>query len=145
MHITHVYCVILLGVLYTIYWWVYLVAYDFAHQYVKELYGLGLRRIGVFSAPPLGCLLSHKALNEYSGKGCANYLNEASKSFNAKLLLRWVTLTTICLMQGWFILISTTLYLKLSKILRNMVIYLSSLYFSKSLLYSNLTFLKISN
>jgi hypothetical protein len=85
MHITHVFCVILLAVLYTRYWWVYLVAIDLAHQYVKELYGLGLQRIGVFSAPPLGCLPSQKTLNGYLGKGCVNYLNEASKLFNAKL------------------------------------------------------------
>lgn len=52
---------------------------------MKELYGLGVRRIGVFSAPPLGCLPSQKTLNGYSGKGCVNYLNEASKLFNAKL------------------------------------------------------------
>jgi hypothetical protein len=83
--IYNLYCVILLAVLYTIYWWVYLVAYDFAYQYVKELYGLGLQRIGVFSAPPLGCLPSQKTLNGYFGKGCVNYLNEASKLFNAKL------------------------------------------------------------
>ncbi|XP_059455359.1 GDSL esterase/lipase EXL3-like isoform X1 [Corylus avellana] len=56
-----------------------------ASNFVKELYGLGIRRIGVFSAPPLGCLPSQKTLNGYSGKGCVNYLNEASKLFNAKL------------------------------------------------------------
>ncbi len=53
--------------------------------YMKELYGLGVRRIGVFSAPPLGCLPSQKTLNGDLGKGCADDPNEAAKLFNAKL------------------------------------------------------------
>ncbi|XP_062165467.1 GDSL esterase/lipase EXL3-like [Alnus glutinosa] len=56
-----------------------------ASNFVKELYGLGVRRIGVFSAPPLGCLPSQKTLNGDLGKGCANDPNEAAKLFNAKL------------------------------------------------------------
>ncbi|KAK7855910.1 gdsl esterase/lipase, partial [Quercus suber] len=34
-----------------------------ASNFIKELYGLGARRIGVFSAPPLGCF-------EIANKGC---------------------------------------------------------------------------
>ncbi|KAL4650242.1 hypothetical protein ACB092_01G073300 [Castanea dentata] len=42
-----------------------------ASNFIKELYGLGARRIGVFSAPPLGC--------------CAKQPNQASQVFNDKL------------------------------------------------------------
>jgi hypothetical protein len=46
---------------------------------------LGVRRIGVFSAPPLGCLPALKTMNGNSGKGCVDDPNEAAKLFNAKL------------------------------------------------------------
>lgn len=63
----------------------FIIFYDFAHRYMKELYGLGVRRIGVFSAPPLGCLPSQKTLNGDLGIGCVDDPNEAAKLFNAKL------------------------------------------------------------
>ena len=46
---------------------------------------MGVRRIGVFSAPPLGCLPALKTINGNSGNGCVDDPNEAAKLFNAKL------------------------------------------------------------
>ncbi|KAE8057282.1 hypothetical protein FH972_013986 [Carpinus fangiana] len=56
-----------------------------ASSFAKELYGLGVRRIGIFSAPPLGCLPALKTVNGDSEKGCVDDPNEAAKLFNAKL------------------------------------------------------------
>ncbi|XP_059462063.1 GDSL esterase/lipase EXL3-like [Corylus avellana] len=56
-----------------------------ASNFVKELYGLGVRRISVFSAPPLGCVPAVRTLVGGLRKGCVYEPNEAAKSFNAKL------------------------------------------------------------
>lgn len=53
--------------------------------YKKELYGLGVRRMGVFSAPPLGCLPSSRTLGGGKTRDCANDYNEAAQMFNTKL------------------------------------------------------------
>ena len=52
---------------------------------LKELYGLGARRIGVASAPPLGCLPSQRSLAGGKQRECAEDHNEAAKLFNTKL------------------------------------------------------------
>jgi hypothetical protein len=44
----------------------------FAHKYLKELYGPGVRRIDVFSAPPLGCLPAMRTLIGGFKKGCVD-------------------------------------------------------------------------
>ncbi|KAK8506631.1 hypothetical protein V6N13_103362 [Hibiscus sabdariffa] len=56
-----------------------------ALDFLKELYGLGARRIGVFSAPPIGCLPSQRSLTAGNGTGCAEDNNVAAKLFNKKL------------------------------------------------------------
>ncbi|KAE8720694.1 GDSL esterase/lipase EXL2 [Hibiscus syriacus] len=56
-----------------------------ALDFLKELYGLGARRIGVFSAPPIGCLPSLRSLAAGIGMGCAEDDNFAAKLFNEKL------------------------------------------------------------
>ncbi|KAL6316551.1 hypothetical protein AAG906_018254 [Vitis piasezkii] len=56
-----------------------------ASSFVKELYGLGARRIAVFSAPPLGCLPSQRSLAGGIERECVEKYNEASKLFNTKL------------------------------------------------------------
>ncbi|KAH9759204.1 GDSL esterase/lipase EXL3 [Citrus sinensis] len=53
--------------------------------FVLELYGLGVRRMGVFSAPPLGCLPSSRTLGGGKTRDCANDYNEAAQMFNTKL------------------------------------------------------------
>ncbi|GMY28218.1 GDSL esterase/lipase EXL3-like [Fagus crenata] len=56
-----------------------------ASTFVKELYKLGARKIGVLSAPPLGCVPSQRTLVGGSKEECAKDPNEASKMFNDKL------------------------------------------------------------
>ncbi|CAB4265537.1 unnamed protein product [Prunus armeniaca] len=58
---------------------------DSASSFVKELYGLGARRIGLFSAPPIGCVPSQRTLGGGLARDCAEEYNEAAKLFNAKL------------------------------------------------------------
>ena len=57
----------------------------FPIKYLKDLYKLGARKIGVFSAPPLGCVPSQRTLVGGSKEECAKDPNEASKMFNDKL------------------------------------------------------------
>ncbi|KAJ9675068.1 hypothetical protein PVL29_024141 [Vitis rotundifolia] len=56
-----------------------------ASSFLKELYGLGARRIAVFGAPPLGCLPSQRSLAGGIQRECAENLNEAAKLFNTQL------------------------------------------------------------
>lgn len=56
-----------------------------ASSFVKELYGLGARRIGVFGAPPLGCLPFIRTLFGGPQRVCTDEINNASKLFNSKL------------------------------------------------------------
>ncbi|XP_034919513.1 GDSL esterase/lipase EXL3-like [Populus alba] len=51
----------------------------------QELYELGARRIGFFSAPPVGCVPAQRTLARGAGRKCAENLNEAAKLFNSKL------------------------------------------------------------
>ncbi|KAJ6736425.1 GDSL ESTERASE/LIPASE EXL3 [Salix viminalis] len=54
-------------------------------SFVQELYKLGARRIGVFSAPPVGCVPAQRTLAGGVERECAQNLNEAAKLFNSKL------------------------------------------------------------
>ncbi|KAL5847863.1 hypothetical protein ACOSQ3_011387 [Xanthoceras sorbifolium] len=57
-----------------------------ASTFVQELYGLGARRIAVFSAPPLGCLPSTRTLaGGGSRRECIEQYNQAAQLFNSKL------------------------------------------------------------
>ncbi|KAF4360927.1 GDSL esterase/lipase EXL3 [Cannabis sativa] len=56
-----------------------------ASDFIKELYGLGARRIGVFSAPPIGCVPSQRTLGGGVLRQCAEEYNEAALMFNSKL------------------------------------------------------------
>lgn len=49
------------------------------------MYGLGARRIGVTSLPPLGCLPAAITLFGHGNNGCVTRLNEDAKNFNNKL------------------------------------------------------------
>nr|VDD24738.1 unnamed protein product [Brassica oleracea] len=57
---------------------------DMSSKFVKKLYGLGARRIAVFSAVPVGCLPSRRTLNGVKRK-CSENLNKMALQFNAKL------------------------------------------------------------
>nr|KYP46313.1 GDSL esterase/lipase EXL3 [Cajanus cajan] len=56
-----------------------------ASDFVKELYKLGARRIGVLSAPPIGCVPSQRTLAGGIQRDCAENYNYAAKLFNSKL------------------------------------------------------------
>lgn len=52
---------------------------------MQDLYALGARRFGVFSAPPIGCVPSQRTLGGGIQRQCAEDYNEAAKLFNSKL------------------------------------------------------------
>ena len=49
------------------------------------MYGLGARRIAVFSAPPLGCMPSQRTLAGGIERECVEDYNQAAILFNKKL------------------------------------------------------------
>ena len=46
---------------------------------------MGARRIGVFSAPPIGCVPSQRTLAGGLERKCVDKYNEAAELFNSKL------------------------------------------------------------
>ncbi|KAK9165101.1 hypothetical protein Scep_000292 [Stephania cephalantha] len=56
-----------------------------ASSFIQELYDLGARRIGVFSAPPLGCLPSQRTLRGGKQRKCVDGPNQAALLFNSEL------------------------------------------------------------
>ncbi|KAK3128394.1 hypothetical protein QOZ80_6BG0460950 [Eleusine coracana subsp. coracana] len=52
---------------------------------VSQLYGMGARRIGVTSLPPLGCLPAAITLFGHGSNGCVSRLNSDAQSFNGKM------------------------------------------------------------
>ncbi|PWA82603.1 GDSL-like Lipase/Acylhydrolase superfamily protein [Artemisia annua] len=54
-------------------------------SFVKDLYGLGARRIGVTSLPPLGCLPAVRTLFGSHEKGCVSSINTDAQAFNKKV------------------------------------------------------------
>ncbi|KAL5780734.1 hypothetical protein ACOSQ2_011471 [Xanthoceras sorbifolium] len=65
-----------------------------ASDFLKELYGLGARRIAVFSAPPIGCVPSQRTLAGGIERGCADNYNQAARLFNTKLSTKLDSLKT---------------------------------------------------
>lgn len=64
-----------------------------AEDFVKKLYALGARRIGVFSTPPIGCLPSQRTLGGGLYRQCAEEYNFAAKLYNSKLSSKLNSLT----------------------------------------------------
>ncbi|BFG17608.1 hypothetical protein CerSpe_038820 [Prunus speciosa] len=58
---------------------------NYASQFVKDLYGLGARRIGVLNVPPMGCLPSQRTIGGGVLRECDDKQNQASQLFNFKL------------------------------------------------------------
>ncbi|XP_008793255.1 GDSL esterase/lipase APG [Phoenix dactylifera] len=54
-------------------------------QFVKDLYGLGARKIGVTSLPPLGCLPLSITLFGHGSHQCVPRLNGDAQNYNRKL------------------------------------------------------------
>jgi len=49
------------------------------------VYGLGARKIGVTSLPPLGCLPAARTLFGYNENGCVSRINTDAQGFNKKV------------------------------------------------------------
>ncbi|GER55610.1 GDSL esterase/lipase At5g22810 [Striga asiatica] len=58
---------------------------QFYTKFVKELYSLGARRIGVTTLPPLGCLPAVITIFGEDSNECVEKINKAAISFNNKL------------------------------------------------------------
>ncbi|CAM8912518.1 unnamed protein product [Rhodiola kirilowii] len=56
-----------------------------AGDFVTDLHEVGARWIGLFSAPPLGCLPSQRTLGGGVGRECVDSLNQAAVLYNSKL------------------------------------------------------------
>lgn len=54
-------------------------------SFIKNLYGLGARRIGVTSLPPLGCLPATITLFGFHENGCVSRINNDAQGFNKKI------------------------------------------------------------
>ncbi|KAL2243278.1 GDSL esterase/lipase APG [Sesamum indicum] len=54
-------------------------------SFVKSLYGLGARRIGVTSLPPLGCLPAARTIFGFHESGCVSRINTDAQQFNKKI------------------------------------------------------------
>ncbi|XWS18927.1 hypothetical protein CRYUN_Cryun32bG0087000 [Craigia yunnanensis] len=54
-------------------------------SFVENLYGLGARKIGATSLPPLGCVPLARTLFGYHEKGCVSRFNTDAQQFNKKL------------------------------------------------------------
>lgn len=56
-----------------------------ASIFFQELYGVGVRRLAVLGAPPIGCVPSQRTLGGGLERDCYEKENEAAKLFNSKL------------------------------------------------------------
>ncbi|TYJ13742.1 hypothetical protein E1A91_A10G070500v1 [Gossypium mustelinum] len=54
-------------------------------RFIQNVYGLGVRKIGVTSLPPLGCIPLARTLFGYHEKGCVSRFNTDAQQFNKKL------------------------------------------------------------
>ncbi|XP_051148180.1 GDSL esterase/lipase APG-like [Andrographis paniculata] len=54
-------------------------------NFIKSLHGLGARRIGVTSLPPLGCVPAVRTLFGFHDRGCVSRINTDAQQFNKKL------------------------------------------------------------
>ncbi|KAE9467855.1 hypothetical protein C3L33_00213, partial [Rhododendron williamsianum] len=59
--------------------------YDDRTAALNNLYGLGARRIGVTSLPPLGCLPAARTLFGFHERGCVSRINTDAQGFNKKI------------------------------------------------------------
>ncbi|KAL9463554.1 hypothetical protein AB3S75_001376 [Citrus x aurantiifolia] len=54
-------------------------------SFIKNMYGLGARKFGVTSLPPLGCLPAARTLFGYHESGCVSRINTDAQQFNKKV------------------------------------------------------------
>eukprot|EP00249_Psilotum_nudum_P001456 c13922_g1_i1 orf=616-1668(-) len=58
---------------------------DLSTKFIKDLYSLGARRIGVVSLAPFGCLPSQISLSGQGKSGCVERLNQVAAAYNHAL------------------------------------------------------------
>nr|XP_043632931.1 GDSL esterase/lipase EXL3-like [Erigeron canadensis] len=58
---------------------------SFASKFIQDIYKLGARRIGVFNAPPIGCLPAQRTLAGGGLRVCSEQYNQAAQIYNNKL------------------------------------------------------------
>ncbi|KAK1353650.1 GDSL esterase/lipase [Heracleum sosnowskyi] len=60
---------------------------EIAEEFIKQVYGLGARKMSITGVPPMGCLPLERSTNALAGFGdsCIESYNNVSRSFNAKL------------------------------------------------------------
>jgi hypothetical protein len=56
-----------------------------AGNFIKDLYGLGARKISVGGLPPMGCLPLERATNVAGGNACVERYNNVALEFNDKM------------------------------------------------------------
>lgn len=66
----------------------------------KELIAVGARRIGIISAPPIGCLPSQRTLGGGRRRRCVEKYNHAAELFNTKLSAEVEWLNNNNIVQG---------------------------------------------
>ncbi|KAE9588083.1 hypothetical protein Lal_00002829 [Lupinus albus] len=54
-------------------------------SFIKDLYKLGARKVGVTSLPPLGCLPAARTLFGFHQNGCVSRINNDAQGFNKKI------------------------------------------------------------
>ncbi|XP_074559255.1 GDSL esterase/lipase APG-like [Curcuma longa] len=54
-------------------------------NFIRDLYGLGARRIGVTNLPPLGCVPASRTLYGHGSDGCIGFLNADAQEFNRQI------------------------------------------------------------
>lgn len=56
-----------------------------AGSFIRELYGLGARKVSLGGLPPMGCLPLERSGNLVNGRDCVQQYNVVAAEFNAKL------------------------------------------------------------
>ncbi|XAR61633.1 Triacylglycerol lipase [Bertholletia excelsa] len=56
-----------------------------ASNFVRDLYALGARKIGVAGIPPVGCVPAQRTIAGGPHRNCAKHYNQAAQLFNTKL------------------------------------------------------------
>ncbi|KAK1326136.1 GDSL esterase/lipase EXL3 [Acorus calamus] len=57
----------------------------YASDFLKDLYALGARKIGIISLPPIGCVPSQRTIQGGILRDCSQPLNEAAMLFNSQI------------------------------------------------------------
>ncbi|KAJ1413037.1 SGNH hydrolase superfamily [Sesbania bispinosa] len=58
---------------------------NLSSKFIEELYQLGIRRIGVFGLPPVGCVPLQRTINGGKERECVEAVNQAAMIYNSKL------------------------------------------------------------